>query len=67
MESAELARRKALQTTVAALCIEVGFISADKDAIETLSEILQSCKAKLVVILNDAHHNNLLLVQISLS
>jgi len=44
MEKAELARRKALQAAVAALCVEVGFITAEKDAMGTLSEILQSCK-----------------------
>lgn len=44
MDGVELARRKALQVAVAALCVEIGFVSADKDAMGTLSEILQSCK-----------------------
>ena len=44
MEGVELARRQALQAAVAALCVEAGFITADKDAMGTLSEILQSCK-----------------------
>lgn len=44
MEKVELARRKALQAAVAALCVETGFVTADKDAMGTLSEILQSCE-----------------------
>ena len=40
----EEARRKALQTSVAALCVEVGYISTEKDALGALCEILQSCK-----------------------
>ena len=44
MEGVDLARRKALQAAVAALCVEVGFVSSDKDAMGILSEILQSCK-----------------------
>lgn len=44
MEGVELARRKALQASVAALCVEVGFVSADKDSMGTLSEVLQSCE-----------------------
>ena len=43
-ESVEMARRKALQIAVAALCVEAGFVSADKDAMGTLSEIIQSCE-----------------------
>lgn len=45
MNGAEQARRKALQTAVAALCIEVGFVSADSEALGSLSEILQSCES----------------------
>lgn len=44
MDGVELARRKALQVAVAALCVDVGFLSADKEAMGTLSEMLQSCK-----------------------
>lgn len=44
MEGVELARRKALQAAVAALCVEVGFISSDRHAMGVLSEILQSCE-----------------------
>lgn len=44
MEETELARRKALQASVAALCVEVGFTTADKDSMGALSEILQSCR-----------------------
>lgn len=44
MESLELSRRKALQASVAALCVEVGFVAANKDCMGTLSEILQSCE-----------------------
>ena len=47
-ESFELARRKALQTAVSALCVEAGFVSAEKDAIGTLTEMLQSCRCSCV-------------------
>ena len=44
MEGVELARRKALQASAAALCLEVGFVAADKDSLGILTEILQSCE-----------------------
>ena len=44
MDGTEIARRKALQAAVAALCVEVGFVSADKNAMGVLSEIIQSCE-----------------------
>lgn len=44
MESVEVSRRKALQAAVATLCVESGFLSAEKDAMGALSEMLQSCK-----------------------
>lgn len=44
MEGVEFARRKALQAAVGSLCVEVGFLSAEKEAMGTLSEMLQSCE-----------------------
>lgn len=44
MEGLGLVKRKTLQAAVAALCVEVGFVSADKEAMGTLSEMLQSCE-----------------------
>lgn len=44
MEEVETSRRKALQAAIAALCVEVGFMSIEKDALGVLTEILQSCK-----------------------
>ena len=40
----DTSRRKGLQAAVAALCVEVGYTSANRDAIETLTQILLSCK-----------------------
>ena len=45
MESAEIARRKALQVAIANLCVEAGFTSVEKEALGTLTEIAQSCKS----------------------
>ena len=42
--SSACSRRKALSVAVSALCAETGFQSADKLALETLTEIMQSCK-----------------------
>lgn len=36
--------RKALKVAVSALCSEIGFQAAEESAIETLTEMLQSCK-----------------------
>lgn len=44
MDSLTKSRRKALKVSVAALCTEVGFGVAEESAIETLTEMLQSCK-----------------------
>jgi len=44
MEGVEVAKRKALETAVAALCIESGFLSAERETIGVLSEIMQSCE-----------------------
>ena len=46
MEGVELARRKTLQVSVAALCVEAGYQAADREAMGTLSEMLQSCELK---------------------
>jgi hypothetical protein len=40
----DTARRRALNASVAALCIEAGYLSSDRGAIELLTQILQSCK-----------------------
>jgi len=43
MESTTNPRRKALFTAVCALCGEAGFEACEKPAVETLTEMLQSC------------------------
>lgn len=43
MDSVDDIRRKSLQAAVAALCVEVGYMTADRGAIETLTQLLQSC------------------------
>lgn len=48
MDANEVARRKALQAAIANLCIEAGFMSMEKDALGTLTEIAQSCKSCLL-------------------
>ena len=40
----EAARKKALHAALASLCVEVGFLSADKDAMGVLGEMTQSCE-----------------------
>ncbi len=40
----EAARRKALQASVAALCVEIGYIGIEKDALGVLTDTLQTCK-----------------------
>ena len=37
----------ASDSAVAALCIEAGYVSASRDAVETLVQILQCCKFEL--------------------
>lgn len=44
MATVEEARRKALQAAVASLCVEVGFVSVDRDAFQALSQLMQACK-----------------------
>ena len=44
MDGVEVAKRKALETAVAALCIESGFQTAERETVGVLSEIMQSCK-----------------------
>lgn len=46
MEKVELSRRKVLQTAVAALCVEVGYLSVESHALGSLTEATQSCKIK---------------------
>ncbi len=40
----ELPRRRALRAAVSAVCLETGYSSAEDGALETLTEMLQSCK-----------------------
>lgn len=42
-ENYHLARRRTLQVVVSALLTECGFESAEKAAVETLTEMIQSC------------------------
>lgn len=42
-ENYHLARRRTLQVVVSALLTESGFDSAEKAAVETLTEMMQSC------------------------
>ncbi len=44
MDGVELAKRKAVETVVAALCVECGYHSAEHEAVGILTEIIQSCK-----------------------
>ena len=39
-----MVQRKALQTAVAALCVEVGYMQTERDALGVLSEMLESCE-----------------------
>ena len=40
----DIPRRKALKVAVSALCSEVGFGQAEHSAVETLTEMIQSCE-----------------------
>lgn len=42
-ENYHLARRRTMQVAVSALLTECGFESAEKAAVETLTEMMQSC------------------------
>ena len=44
MNNHELPRRQSLKVSVSALCNEAGFTNAQESALETLTEMLQSCK-----------------------
>ena len=44
MERVELTRRTVLQTAVAALCVETGYLSVEKHALGSLTEATQSCQ-----------------------
>ena len=46
----DVCRRKALKVSVAALCSEVGYGAAEDIALETLTEMLQSCKNCVLVL-----------------
>lgn len=45
MEKVELTRRKVLQTAVAALCVEAGYLSVESQALGALTEATQSCES----------------------
>ncbi len=47
MERVELTRRAVLQTAVAALCVETGYLSVEKHALGSLTEATQSCQWSL--------------------
>ena len=51
MDAHAKSRRKALKVAVGALCTEVGFGMAEEAALETLTEVLQSCKLTLILVL----------------
>ena len=51
MDAHAKSRRKALKVAVGALCTEVGFGMAEESALETLTEVLQSCKVTLILVL----------------
>lgn len=51
VESASDARRRILNIAVATVLFETGFDSADKVALETLTEILQCCEYFVVLLL----------------
>ena len=44
MEEGERGRKKVAQTAISALCLEAGFISVEKRALETLGHLLECCK-----------------------
>lgn len=46
-ENYHLARRRTLQVVVSALLTECGFEGAEKAAVETLTEMMQSCMYEL--------------------
>ena len=50
-------KRRALYVAVAALCTEVGYTDAEKPALESLVEMMQSCRFLLAspAFLTDSH------------
>ena len=48
--SQEQPRRRALKLAVSAQCADVGFHSIDEASLETLTEMLQSCKFYYAVV-----------------
>lgn len=55
MEELEAARRKVLQVSVAALCVESGFVGIEKDALGVFTEVLQTCKYQSPLFLIHMH------------
>ena len=54
MEEAERGRKKVLQTAISALCLEAGFISVEKKALDALGQLAECCKTKsLCFVLNN--------------
>ena len=43
-QSLEQPRRRALKLAVSAQCVDIGFHATDEASLETLTEMLQSCK-----------------------
>ena len=43
-----------MESAVAAMCIEAGYVSASREAVEILAQVLQSCKfsAKIIYMLS---------------
>ena len=48
--STEIARRKVLQSAVAAVCVETGFNSVERHVLGALSEATQSCEYHNIII-----------------
>ena len=51
MDANARSRRKALKVAVGALCTEVGFGMAEESALETLTEMLQSCRYSRIILM----------------
>ena len=47
------ARRKLLQASISCLCNESHFSSVEEMAIETLTEMIQSCKYHTIILFNE--------------
>lgn len=46
MEEAERGRKKVFQTAISALCLEAGFISVEKKALDALGQLVECCETK---------------------